>query len=406
MPTSGKRLLAAFVAGMIAASLLVALPLYTIRERVLDLEEREDEAARAANRTAAEHLLEASAGVEAWVNGTSPNLVGASLHAAVAQEGTTRALAGDTAPLPDALERAQEALSTAERAAACGVLERRSPGGTALLHLGQALDRAGQRLSAGERVDVAVLDGTTEATTRTLEAHLSGLASLQDANVSVPSERVHVVAGGPLPEPTCRDALDVDVCLVGAKEQCTSTRTGTVPLDREGSRGLAVPVPGEVDAVERVQVNVETRVAGVSSTGEATVPLPSWPLELETLDQGSDSQINTSRATVVSTSSTWEELWTEHAGDAERPSVDFETQRVAAVFQGDREHACHGVSVDGVTLQANGSARVEARAIEVAGVGCPERTVAPYHLVAVPHMPGTTTIDVRDRILGSGAGSE
>lgn len=397
MPTSGKRLLAAFVAGMVAASLLLALPLYTIRERVLDLEEREQATASAANATAGAHLLEAAEGLTAFSEGSPGSLAGGPAHASAARDAL--ALGPEPGPALESLDAANETLSLAADAGACGVLEPRSPAGSALSRLAGALEATGRALVEGDPVDASALEAAADDADRTLEAHLSGLARLETASVETPSERARALATGPLPAEGCPGGWSVEVCLVGAGEQVCTDPSEASGVEREGRHTVSAPVPGTVAQPRGVEVRVETTVAGVESTGQVEVPAERWPFELETLSQGPDSEVNATRSEVVGDEAAFERLWRDHAGDDERPSVDLDTHVVAAAFQGERDHVCNGVRLDGVRLLANGSARVTGTAFELAGVGCPSGAPSPHHVVAVPRVPGDVWVDVAWRIV-------
>lgn len=396
MPTSGKRLLVAFVAGMVAASLLVALPLYTIRERVLDLEDQHAATARAANATAGTHLVEAAGTLDAWTTGEASDVEAADVHASAAADAL--ALTPEPGPALAAVEAANATLASAADAGACGVLEPRSPSGSALSELAGALEATGRALLDGEPVDASTLEARAGDADRALEAHLAGLARVETGLVETTSERARAILAGPLPVEGCPGAVSLEVCLLGAGEQVCTGPEGAA-IEREGSHTVSAPVPGTVAQPREVEVRVETAVAGVAGTGQVEVPVERWPFELETLSQGPDSEVNTTRTAVAETEAGFEALWQEHAGDEEAPAVDLDTHVVAAAFQGESDHACNGVRLEGVRLLANGSAQVAGTALELAGVGCPSEATSPHHVVAVPRVPGDVHVDLAWRIV-------
>jgi len=110
---------------------------------------------------------------------------------------------------------------------------------------------------------------------------------------------------------------------------------------------------------------------------------------MRSIDKGVMSNMDDGRQASARTVQEWDKLWTQHAGERTRPSVDFTKEVVAAVFLGTRPTA--GFSIEIVRVHQEGVALVvEYRETRPA----PESVAAqvltsPYHIVAVPK--GSTT---------------
>lgn len=115
---------------------------------------------------------------------------------------------------------------------------------------------------------------------------------------------------------------------------------------------------------------------------------PSIPMR--TLDRGAESQLDESQQVAVRTAAEWGTLWLRHAGERERPAVDFAREMVVGVFLGSRPTA--GFSIEIVRAREDGQTLVveyrETRARP--GAVAAQVLTSPYHIVAVP-----TNRDVR-----------
>ena len=115
----------------------------------------------------------------------------------------------------------------------------------------------------------------------------------------------------------------------------------------------------------------------VAAVLQATVPVRS-------LDKGPMSQVDGARQAVARSSTEWDALWRQHAGDRARPAVDFSKDMAVAVFLGTRSSS--GFSVEIVGAREEGPALVvmyrESR--PQPGTVAAQVLTAPYHIVAVP----------------------
>lgn len=112
-------------------------------------------------------------------------------------------------------------------------------------------------------------------------------------------------------------------------------------------------------------------------------------LPMRTIDSGMTSNMDAGRQATAGSVEDWSKLWTLHAGERTRPSVDFSREVVVAVFTGTRPTA--GFSVQIVRVRQEGPALVvsytETR--PAPGSVAAQILTSPFHIVAVPR--GTTT---------------
>ena len=112
-------------------------------------------------------------------------------------------------------------------------------------------------------------------------------------------------------------------------------------------------------------------------------------MPMRTVDKGLNSNIDGARQVVVRTADEWTKLWTQHAGERPRPSVDFNKEMVIAIFMGSRPSAAFTIEITGVEEQA-GMLVVSYKETRPA----PDRVAAqiltsPFHIVAVPKVGAT-----------------
>jgi hypothetical protein len=112
--------------------------------------------------------------------------------------------------------------------------------------------------------------------------------------------------------------------------------------------------------------------------------LQASPIPLRTLDRGPESQLDDAQQVSVRTAADWATLWVRHAGERERPKVDFAREMVVGVFMGSRPTA--GFSVEIVRAREEGQALVvEYRETRAASNAVTAQVLtSPYHIVAVP----------------------
>jgi PrcB C-terminal len=107
-------------------------------------------------------------------------------------------------------------------------------------------------------------------------------------------------------------------------------------------------------------------------------------IPLRTLDRGAESQLDDARQVAVRSAAEWTTLWQRHAGERERPSVDFAREMVVGVFLGSRPTA--GFSIEIVRAREDGQTLVveyrETRARSDAVTA--QVLTSPYHIVAAP----------------------
>jgi hypothetical protein len=103
-----------------------------------------------------------------------------------------------------------------------------------------------------------------------------------------------------------------------------------------------------------------------------------------TLAKGDHSHIESPTQALAKTEAEWAALWRRHAGDQERPPVDFNKEMVAGVFMGSRPHG--GFSTTIVTsMEVKGVLVVRyTETIPPRDAVTAQVLTSPYHLVAIP----------------------
>lgn len=122
--------------------------------------------------------------------------------------------------------------------------------------------------------------------------------------------------------------------------------------------------------------------ATLQAASPNTVPMRS-------IDKGMMSNMDDGRQASARTAADWDRLWTQHAGERTRPSVDFTKEVVVGVFLGTRPTG--GFSIEIVRVRQEGAALVvEYKETRPAPDSVAAQVLtSPYHIVAVPK--GTTT---------------
>lgn len=266
----GRRLIAAFVGGAVAASLLFALPLHTIRERVGELEEDHAALRTSLNQTAGHRLVDAgeAVGTADLSEPGASGLASAHAHVASARGMINLTDPGDGQALR-ALDRAEGVLGQAADAAGCDLLPLRSPPGRALPMLAQGLSAMGQRLVDGERPAPAQVEGAAVTLGDALGPWLERSTRIENATLSVGNQSTHVqvTLAGQLPAERCRGSFEVEVCRIAERTEGCVTWNGTDgPFEVLGQQSFEVPVPAPLDETQRVTVTVRDVQAGVHSS--------------------------------------------------------------------------------------------------------------------------------------------
>jgi len=103
-----------------------------------------------------------------------------------------------------------------------------------------------------------------------------------------------------------------------------------------------------------------------------------------TIAKGDQSNIESPTQVLARTEAEWLALWRRHAGDRERPPVDFTREMVAGVFMGIRPNA--GFSTTIITsMEVKGVLVVRyTETIPPRDAVTAQILTAPYHLVAIP----------------------
>jgi hypothetical protein len=112
-------------------------------------------------------------------------------------------------------------------------------------------------------------------------------------------------------------------------------------------------------------------------------------LPMRPIDKGTMSNMDDARQASARSVDEWSKLWTLHAGERTRPSVDFTKEVVVAVFMGTRPTA--GFAIEIVRVREEGVALVVSwRETRPAPDSITAQVLtSPFHIVAVPK--GTTT---------------
>lgn len=105
---------------------------------------------------------------------------------------------------------------------------------------------------------------------------------------------------------------------------------------------------------------------------------------IRTLDKGMVSQLDDARQATAATTGEWAALWSRHAGERARPTVDFSREMVAAAFLGRRETAGFSIEIVGAREEGNALVVQYREAGPPTGALTAQVLTSPYHIVAVP----------------------
>lgn len=265
MPTPGRRLIAAFVAGMVASAFLFAFPLWTIRDRVMDLQEQEAMREIELRRATGARLVDAANATARW----SPSTGAEPLEQARLELAAARALVNLTQPangtLDPALAATDSLLAGASEATRCQLLDPESAVPRGMAHLATALRGAGLAITEGEEVGPAQIEGTVETVRGSLQKEALS-RSIENATLTIGNDTAHVtvVFDRPLPAPGCRDQLSVEACLLGDEPDpvCRSTQAPGTPLEVVDERTVRAPSPMPTNDTDDVRVVVQDTQLG------------------------------------------------------------------------------------------------------------------------------------------------
>lgn len=270
----GRRLIAAFVGGLLAASLLFALPLVTIRDRVTQLEEEQGDLKVALNRTAGDQLVAAGDAVAAA--NLTPEDAPAWTRASARVE-AAGAMANLTSPLTDreagAIDVTARALDRVGAATACGLLTPESPPARHQASLGTILGGAGQALANGGGVPAAALTTPVTVLSSSLDAWASERVGIVNATLDLDDERVEVNLTGPVPAERCRGSMVVEVCRLSERtEGCFSIEATGPRFEVLDAHVFVVDAMSATNATDAFRVTVTDTHAG--QTGSSSCEMP------------------------------------------------------------------------------------------------------------------------------------
>jgi protease stability complex PrcB-like protein len=108
------------------------------------------------------------------------------------------------------------------------------------------------------------------------------------------------------------------------------------------------------------------------------------PRSPRTIAKGDQSNIESPTQVLARTEAEWVALWRRHAGDRERPPVDYTREMVVGVFMGSRPNAGFSTAIVS-SMEVKGVLVVRYReTIPPAGTVTAQILTFPYHLVAIP----------------------
>jgi len=111
-----------------------------------------------------------------------------------------------------------------------------------------------------------------------------------------------------------------------------------------------------------------------------------------TIAKGDQSNIESPAQVLARTEAEWIDLWRRHAGDRERPPVDYSREMVAGVFMGVRPNAGYSTTIIS-SLEVKGVLVVRyTETIPPRDAVTAQIITSPYHLVAIPK---ATVTDVK-----------
>jgi protease stability complex PrcB-like protein len=123
-------------------------------------------------------------------------------------------------------------------------------------------------------------------------------------------------------------------------------------------------------------------IVAIAATGPAIYAMqPALP---RTIAKGDQSNIESPAQVLARTEAEWEALWRRHAGDRERPPVDFTREIVVGVFMGSRPNAGFSTTIT-TSMEVKGVLIVRyTETIPPPGAVTAQILTFPYHLVAIP----------------------
>jgi len=111
-----------------------------------------------------------------------------------------------------------------------------------------------------------------------------------------------------------------------------------------------------------------------------------------TIAKGDQSNIESATQVLARTEAEWQEWWRRHAGERERPPVDFNREMVVGVFMGSRPNAGYSTTILS-SMEVKGVLVVRyTETIPPRDAVTAQILTFPYHLVAIPK---ATVTDVK-----------
>jgi hypothetical protein len=122
-------------------------------------------------------------------------------------------------------------------------------------------------------------------------------------------------------------------------------------------------------------------VGAVIASSIAAGMQPALP---RTIAKGDQSNIESPTQVLARTEAEWIALWRRHAGDRERPPVDYSREMVVGVFMGSRPNAGYSTTIIS-SLEVKGVLVVRySETIPPRDAVTAQIITSPYHLVAIP----------------------
>ncbi len=219
--------------------------------------------------------------------------------------------------------------------------------------------------------------------------------------VDFATERVLAIFMGDQPNPGW--SVNLTALTTDEGNKATVATAAVMPPDPAADYAAVIAQPYVMaafmnrDTTVRVEWTALERPGGGGSGTGASDEEPGSegvPEETRTVAQGWNSAITDRQFRVVANESEWQALWQEHSNmipPGDPPEVDFETERVIAVFLGSKPNPGWGVNVTAVATHVDAAKTIAHAMIhepDPDGI-YPAVVAQPFHMVAVAKR-GTT----------------
>ena len=111
--------------------------------------------------------------------------------------------------------------------------------------------------------------------------------------------------------------------------------------------------------------------------------------------KGPSSGIGEPRQAIARSADEWEKLWAEHAGNRERPAVDFSREMVVALFAGTRPTAGYSVEIVGVRGEGDTTIVEYRESAPPRDAITAQVMTSPFVIVAIPKSAGIVRFEKR-----------